>query len=324
LESAAARIQRSRDLIDAAPIHPKKGADVTVVIPEAQAAADDIARGHALLGGTRAIPEFEGVGTARVDVEGLNIAPADDPFVAGKGHETTQRVIQRVVAMGINKMLGHSSKGIEHIPTDGRVIIAPSHGAWADPVHNALGVPRPIRFMANEKVLKPPLKTPLTTAGAFPVKHGEAEAGMASARGVLATDQAMIMYPGAMINKGNFPDAHRDGVAILGLEMQAPIVPGASYGSRPATFRGEPTGRRPMVAVHYGKPIETKGVPHTEFNKLILRERVAREQVALMDAAEAEYFARREASQARKPVWMAGGAAAAVTGSALVVDRITE
>lgn len=33
LESAAARIQRSRELIDSAPVHPKEGADVTVVIP---------------------------------------------------------------------------------------------------------------------------------------------------------------------------------------------------------------------------------------------------------------------------------------------------
>lgn len=99
--------------------------------------------------------------------QGARENPARDPASCGDGDY---------------KVLGHSAKGIEHIPVEGPVIIAPSHGAWLDPVHNALGVPRPIRFMANEKVLKPLFKTPLTTAGAFPVKHGDAASGMASAR----------------------------------------------------------------------------------------------------------------------------------------------
>jgi 1-acyl-sn-glycerol-3-phosphate acyltransferase len=318
LERAVARIDSARAKIEQVADGLRGAGDVSAAVPDAAGAADDVARGHALLGGTRELPPFEGVGSGLVDDASLQISPADNRFVAGRGHPGLQRGIQRIVGAGIDRALGHRVDGLEHVPQSGRVIIAPSHGAWADPVHNAIGLTRPVRFMANEKVLTGVLAKPLTAAGAFPVRHGDAAEGMAVARGVLATDQAMVMYPGAMINKGDFYDAHRDGVAILGLEMQAPIVPGASYGSRPAVFRGESAARRPLVSMRYGPAIETRGVPRTEFNTQILRERIAREQARLMDDSRAEYVARREASQARRPYWLAAGAASAITGSGLV------
>lgn len=318
-------LTRSVDHIDAARaayeagtiVGRKGGRNVSNATEHVLAAAGEADRAHLLLGGTRALPDFEGVGAGIVQRQSLDIASEAHPRVLQAGHERIQRAIHAVADAGIDRVIGYEGVGAAMIPDSGRVLIAPSHGSHLDPLFNSVEIRRPVRFMANAKLADHPKYGPiLTAAGAFSVQAGNADEGMRIARGVLDTDQVLIMYPEKMHVKGDFIGAHRNGVAQLALEMQAPVVPAASYGTRARRFRREGAGRL-LVQMHFGAPIDTRGVPHTPFNEIILRERISRDQEALFVQAKERYQARRAASVARRPIWVTGGVAAATGGAAL-------
>jgi 1-acyl-sn-glycerol-3-phosphate acyltransferase len=312
LSRSMEHIDAARAAYDAGVAVGRRGArDVSGATRHMRAAAHEVDRAHSLLGGTRAVPEFEGIGMGAVHRAELDIASASHPRVLQPGHERIQRRIHAAVDAGIARLIGYEGVGVDAIPTSGRVLIAPSHGSHLDPLFNAVEIRRPVRFMANAKLADHPTFGPLlTAAGAFSVQAGSADEGMRIARGVLDTDQALIMYPEKMHVKGDFIGAHRNGVAQLALEMQAPVVPAASYGTRARRFRNEGAGRL-LVQMHAGTPIDVRGVPHTPFNEVILRERIARAQEDLFMQAKERYSVRRAASDARRPFWIAGGVASA-------------
>ncbi len=318
LSQSVGHIDAARAAYEAGVTVGRKGArDVSGATEHVRQAARAVDRAHELLGGTQALPEFEGVGSGAVHRDVLDIAPTSHPRVLQPGHERIQHAIHTVADAGIDRAMGFEGVGAEHIPESGRVLIAPSHGSHLDPLFNSVEIRRPVRFMANAKLADHPKYGPvLTAAGAFSVQAGNADEGMRIARGVLDTDQALIMYPEKMHVKGDFIGAHRNGVAQLALEMQAPVVPAASYGTRARRFRREGAGRL-LVQMHFGSPIETRGVPHTPFNEVILRERIAREQESLFMQARDRYLVRRSASDARRPIWIAGGVSAAAGGVAV-------
>ena len=66
--------------------------------------------------------------------------------------------------------------GIEHIPADGGVIVAPNHKNFLDPFFIGIAARRRVRFMAKIELYKGPLGWLFLRLGAFPVRRGEADA----------------------------------------------------------------------------------------------------------------------------------------------------
>ena len=69
-------------------------------------------------------------------------------------------------------------QGLEHLPPDGRVVIACNHVTNFDVFPMQLSLPRPIFFMAKAELFKFPLMdVALRNLGAFPVYRGERMSG---------------------------------------------------------------------------------------------------------------------------------------------------
>jgi len=298
--------------------------DPSAASPWLHSAHDDVIEAHRLLGGTRALTAFETVeDLASMPV--LDVAPAHDPLVVGRGHKLVQRVVHGLLDVGVGAKLGIRTHGEENVARRGAVLLVPNHGTELDPVFHVRGVKRPVRFIGNAKLWTNPktgeptlLGRIIQRAGAFPVDQGNAAAALRIERGVLATGQAQIHYAEGMLVQGDLVGSHADGAARIALEMRVPVVPVGTWGdNKPRMFHDAGSGRK-MVEVVYGKVLDFGGAAPTPENIALAREAIARAQDRLVSEAKELYTAHRAASQARRPFVLAAtgvGVAAAAPGA---------
>src|SRR5919197_1502231 len=123
--------------------------------------------------------------------------------------------------------------GMEHIPSDGPVLIAANHRSFSDPFMIGLCLRRPLRFVAKIELFDKRWKAWLLLAlGAFPIRRGEAdEQAMETARVILEQGGVVGIFPeGTRVRPGPLGEPKR-GVGRLALETGAPIVPIAISGT---------------------------------------------------------------------------------------------
>jgi 1-acyl-sn-glycerol-3-phosphate acyltransferase len=122
--------------------------------------------------------------------------------------------------------------GHRHIPAGG-VILAANHRSFLDPFVVGCCLRRPIYFVAKQELFRNPLRGWLLNClGAFPVRRGESdEASVATALGLLARGQAVVIFPeGTRVRSGSLGEPRR-GVGRLALASGAPVVPIALTGT---------------------------------------------------------------------------------------------
>ena len=145
--------------------------------------------------------------------------------------------------------------GIEHIPREGAVLLAPNHRSFLDPFVIGTCARRPLRFVAKIELFDKRWKAWLLLAlGAFPIRRGESdEQAMETARLILERGGAVMIFPeGTRVRPGPLGEPKR-GVGRLAIETGAPVVPIAVLGTEDIRRGWRIRPRR--VAIRCGRPL---------------------------------------------------------------------
>lgn len=162
------------------------------------------------------------------------------------------------------------TRGLEHLPKDGPVILASNHLSFIDSVVIRLATPRRVTFLTKaEYFVGRGLRGRLmrwffNAVGSVPVERGQhraATAALAAAVEVLAAGKVFGIYPEGTRSLDGRLYKGRTGVAWLALTSGAPVVPVALRG----TERLQPVGKRlprpHRVTVTFGQPLVFTGDP---------------------------------------------------------------
>ncbi len=146
---------------------------------------------------------------------------------------------------------GLRCEGVENIPKEGAVIVAPNHKSNFDPPLIGICSPRIVHYMAKEELFEKPILAPiLRFFGTFPVKRGSIDrAAIRQAMKEIKNGEPLGIFPEGTRVHGNKIGRFHDGMASLALMTGTPVLPVAVIGSE--TF---PKKKGPL-AVIFGKPI---------------------------------------------------------------------
>jgi glycerol-3-phosphate dehydrogenase (NAD(P)+) len=123
--------------------------------------------------------------------------------------------------------------GLDHIPSDGPVLVAANHRSFSDPFLIGTCLRRPLHFVAKVELFDKRWKAWILLAlGAFPIRRGESdEDAMETARIILERGGAVGIFPeGTRVRPGPLGEP-RSGAGRLALETGAPLVPAAIIGT---------------------------------------------------------------------------------------------
>jgi len=159
-------------------------------------------------------------------------------------------------------------EGLEHVPTEGPVLIACNHISYLDPLAHAYmllkaGL-RP-RFLAKKELYgNALLRLALQGMRQIPVERGSgSSAPVDAARDTLNTGEAVLIYPeGTITRNPDFtPMQGRTGVARLTLASDVPVLPIAVWGSQMVWQR------KGLGSLKFGRPIWLKAGAPMDFSE---------------------------------------------------------
>ncbi len=170
------------------------------------------------------------------------------------------------------------------IPSDGPVIISPSHRSNIDTPLIGASHQRDSRFMAKETIFKSPFWTKfLVGLGGFPVKRGTFDrSSLNNAMAILKRGEMLVVYPEGARQEGPRIKPVFEGAVWLAARAGTPIVPAGIGGSQAVMPIGVKLPRPKKVVVVYGEPLfvgdpdKPGRVPRSELEAAAaeLRERV--------------------------------------------------
>lgn len=183
--------------------------------------------------------------------------------------------------------------GLEHVPTDGPLLVAANHSSHADSI--ALGLAmrtREITFLGDEGLQRTPLVgRHLHRFGMVPVQRGTGDAGAVDQLvELLADGRAVVVYPEGSRTRTGEVHRPRSGVARIAAATGVPVLPVGLAGTaalwpvgRPPRLRG---GR---VRVRFGEPLSAPSGTRAERRTfgLVLHDRLSE----LSGAPRADHFA---------------------------------
>jgi 1-acyl-sn-glycerol-3-phosphate acyltransferase len=153
--------------------------------------------------------------------------------------------------------------GVDNVPYEGPVILAPNHFSFFDHFFIAMLIRREVQFMAKSQLFRPPvLDFILTHGGTFPVRRGQKDdEAFITAHSILNRGGTVLMYAEGGRSRSKTLGQPKPGLGRLVLESGAPVVPIAIHGSQ--HMREAKRGLiSPKVTVHYGEPIAFEQVDH--------------------------------------------------------------
>ncbi|MGZ4287904.1 MAG: lysophospholipid acyltransferase family protein [Solirubrobacteraceae bacterium] len=199
--------------------------------------------------------------------------------------------------------------GIEHIPAEGPVIVAPNHKNFLDAFFIGIATRRHVRYMAKVELFKGPLARLFPRLGAFPVRRGEAdEDALETARAILLAGGVVVVFPeGTRVEQPDALGSPHHGAGRLALETGAPIIPAAITGTSHLWRGALPKVRR--VQLTFLPPVLPEARPGRDVVSELIDERV-------WPAVQDEYGRLRA-----KPGLIAAGLAAIGIGAGLLARR---
>jgi 1-acyl-sn-glycerol-3-phosphate acyltransferase len=153
--------------------------------------------------------------------------------------------------------------GVDNVPYEGPVILAPNHFSFFDHFFIAMLLRREVQFMAKSQLFRPPLLDfILTHGGTFPVRRGQKDQeAFITAHSILDRGGTVLMYAEGGRSRSKTLGQPKPGLGRLVLESGTPVVPIAIHGSQ--HMREAKRGLiSPKVTVHYGEPIAWEQVPN--------------------------------------------------------------
>jgi 1-acyl-sn-glycerol-3-phosphate acyltransferase len=145
--------------------------------------------------------------------------------------------------------------GLENVPREGALILAPNHFSQMDHFFVGVYLRRKIRFMAKSQMFGPPVLTYVYKhGGVFPVRRGHHdEEAIETAREILRQEEMLLVYAEGGRSRSDQLGEPKPGIGRIALESGAPVVPVAIYGS--AGVRGWKRLRFPRVTIQFGEPL---------------------------------------------------------------------
>src|SRR5687767_10796586 len=146
--------------------------------------------------------------------------------------------------------------GVDNVPVQGPVILAPNHFSFFDHFFIAVLLRREVQFMAKSQLFRPPLLDfILSHGGTFPVRRGQKdEEAFITAHSILHRGGTVLMYAEGGRSRSKRLGEPKPGLGRLVLESGVPVIPIAIHGSQ--YVREAKRGQlSPKVTVHYGEPI---------------------------------------------------------------------
>jgi 1-acyl-sn-glycerol-3-phosphate acyltransferase len=145
--------------------------------------------------------------------------------------------------------------GVENVPKDGPLVLAPNHFSQMDHFFVGLYLRRKIRFMAKSQLFGPPVLTYIYKhGGVFPVRRGHHdEEAFETVRQLLDQEEMLLVYAEGGRSRSRQLGEPKPGIGRIALESGVPIVPVAIGGSERA--RQWKRLRFPKVTVQFGEPL---------------------------------------------------------------------
>ncbi len=145
--------------------------------------------------------------------------------------------------------------GLENVPKQGALILAPNHFSQMDHFFVGVYLRRKIRFMAKSQMFGPPVLTYVYKhGGVFPVRRGHHdEEAIVTANEILRQEEMLLVYAEGGRSRSDQLGKPKPGIGRIALESGAPVVPIAIYGS--AKVRSWKRLRFPRVTVEFGEPL---------------------------------------------------------------------
>ena len=172
--------------------------------------------------------------------------------------------------------------GVNHIPTEGGVLIVSNHISLLDPVIVGSAANREIHFMARSNVFGiPGLGALISTFNAYPVNRGKPDLGaLRKTVSLLKDGNVVLMFPeGTRSFDGNLGKAH-DGACFIAHRANVPTIPVFHTGAEKLLPRGRRRLRRTKLTVRFGEPIDFSGITETD----VKREMYQQMGIRMMDA----------------------------------------
>jgi len=153
----------------------------------------------------------------------------------------------------------------DRVPRTGRVIVAANHRGILDGPLLTSVVPRPVHLLTRSEMFAPPADRALAALGQIPFDPTVADwPAIARAKGVLADEQAIAMFPEGDRSGGDFASM-RPWIAYLAAVTGAPVVPVVILGTwLPGLPRDGLPPLRSRLMVSFGEAFspEVDGDPH--------------------------------------------------------------
>lgn len=144
-------------------------------------------------------------------------------------------------------------EGVEHIPADGPLIIAPNHVTFADPVLICIPIRLPVHFMAWDALFAVPgLAWLIRRLRAFPVQLESADPrSTREAVRLLQSGSTVMIFPEA----GRSPDGRlqrfRPGAFRLACSLKVPVLPVTILGGHDSWPPGRVLPRPGRLSIIY-------------------------------------------------------------------------
>ena len=154
---------------------------------------------------------------------------------------------------------GMRVEGIENLPAQGPVIIAPNHLSFADPLLLGVSMPRGAYYMASDEVFRIPLLGALSRwLRGFPVRQDSPDRrALRFTQELMERGEAVVAFPEGHISHDGRLQPIQPGMVMGAMHSGAPVVPVALIGSNDFVpyrqWRPRRVGK-PMI-VRFGRPI---------------------------------------------------------------------
>jgi 1-acyl-sn-glycerol-3-phosphate acyltransferase len=166
--------------------------------------------------------------------------------------------ILKPMAVAVMRLLfGLRGRGMEHVPSQGPVLLVANHASLLDPPLVGGASPRQLSFLAKAELFDIPLFGGLIRRlGARPLRREGPDAGaLRTALRVLREGGALLVFPEGTRGQEGVLGPPKPGAGMLAVLGQAPVVPVYISGSGRAWPRGRKLPRPTRVTVTFGPPL---------------------------------------------------------------------
>jgi 1-acyl-sn-glycerol-3-phosphate acyltransferase len=144
--------------------------------------------------------------------------------------------------------------GLDHIPSQGPLLIVANHLSWYDPILVGVVLPRRAWFFTKVELFRwPILGLGCRLTGQIPVHRGQSDrAALEKGLSYLQEGKVLVVFPEGSVARQGQMIAARMGAAMLAIRSGVPVLPIAHTGTR--RVLRSPRFWFPRVDIKIGKP----------------------------------------------------------------------